>query len=119
MYRNAVILILVFSFAVSFQSSPPFIITGKVCDENGRPIPFASVSVKGTTKTVITNNDGTFFLKFDQKNPTLEIKAIAYKMATIRTESGKGTTIQLIKLIRDELPEIEVAGAAKQKIKQP
>jgi uncharacterized GH25 family protein len=42
------------------QQSKGSTITGTVLDENGEPIPSATIIVKGITRGVITDIDGTF-----------------------------------------------------------
>ncbi len=51
-------------------------VTGKVTDEQGNPIPSASVVVKGTTIGTVTNNDGTFSINVPQNGRVLVISFI-------------------------------------------
>ena len=52
------LLFFMLAFAVKGQSQS---ITGKVTDTNGKPLPGATVTVKGTKQAVVTNTQGDFF----------------------------------------------------------
>lgn len=51
-------------------------ITGKVTDENGNPIPNASVTVKGTSFGTTSKEDGTFSLTIPAGSKTLTFSAV-------------------------------------------
>ncbi len=51
-------------------------ISGTVVDDTGSPLPGASVSVKGTTIGVMTNNDGTYQLSVPEDATTLKFRFI-------------------------------------------
>src|ERR1044072_245536 len=51
-------------------------ITGKVTDENGNPIPNASVTVKGTSFGTTSKDDGTFSLTIPAGSKTLSFSAV-------------------------------------------
>ncbi|WP_219733382.1 SusC/RagA family TonB-linked outer membrane protein [Hymenobacter sp. NBH84] len=53
-------------------------ITGKVTDEKGAPIPFASVQVKGTTNGTTTNDDGEFSVTLQNNGSVLVFSSIGY-----------------------------------------
>lgn len=58
-------------------------ITGKVTDENGVPIEFASVKVKGTRNGLVTDSVGNFWLSLSPKDKQLVISAIGFKSKVI------------------------------------
>ncbi|MDR1222276.1 MAG: carboxypeptidase-like regulatory domain-containing protein, partial [Tannerella sp.] len=57
-------------------------ITGTVLDENGEPVPGATITVKGTTRGVITDTDGTFSIQATPENQ-LEISYLGYQKVTV------------------------------------
>lgn len=59
-------------------------VSGKITDNKGEIIPFASVYIKNTTHGVSANVDGLYKLALDKGNYTLVYKAIGYK-ATEKT----------------------------------
>jgi len=52
------------------------IITGKVTDEKGNPVPNASVMVKGTSTGTVTKNDGSFSLTVSANAKILVISSV-------------------------------------------
>ncbi len=70
------------------------LIKGKITDEKGNPIPGVSVTVKGTTKGIIAEEDGSFTI---DANPgeTLEFSAVGYKLFSIKVGSDKILSIVL------------------------
>lgn len=86
-------------------------IKGKVVDENGVPLPGASIVEKGTTNAVISNIDGEFTITVAQ-GKTLEISYMGYKTKTLVVE-GNNFNIQL-ESDASELSEVMVVGYGKQ-----
>lgn len=71
-------------------------VTGKVTDEQGKPVAAASVQVKGNGKIgTTTGNDGTFRLSIPQNANTLVISLIGYKQAEVTVGSSGTVSVQL------------------------
>jgi TonB-linked SusC/RagA family outer membrane protein len=88
-------------------------VTGTVLDENGEPIPGATVIVKGTTRGVITDSDGTFAIQATPENQ-LEISYLGYQILTVPV--GKQTYINVALTPNvNELDEVTVVAFATQK----
>jgi hypothetical protein len=62
--------------------SQQFSISGKITDENNKPIPFASVYIKSTTKGVSANSDGAYQLLLNAGTYNLQFKAVGYTQQT-------------------------------------
>jgi TonB-linked SusC/RagA family outer membrane protein len=88
-------------------------ISGQVNDENGMPLPGATVLVKGTKISTVTDFDGKFTLKADA-NSVLQISYIGYKMMEVAVNDK--STIN-VKLQNDaaSLEEVVVVGYGKMK----
>jgi TonB-linked SusC/RagA family outer membrane protein len=88
-------------------------ISGLVKDENGMPLPGASVSIKGTKIGTITDFDGKFTLKVEE-NSVLIVSYVGFANMEVAV-NGK-TTIS-IKLKKDgtALDEVVVVGYGKMK----
>jgi hypothetical protein len=71
-------LLLLFS-VLSFLSSIASTITGTITDENGAPLQFASITVKGTTKGAIANSQGKYSITIGEGSYTLVCQHIGYK----------------------------------------
>lgn len=63
---------------ITLKNNPIIDIKGRVIDENNKPIPGASVKVRGTNQIVVTNNNGEFEFKNLNPNAVLEITYIGY-----------------------------------------
>ncbi len=91
---------------VSFAD--PITVNGTVRDENGEPMPGATISVQGTNIGTVTDLDGKYSLDV-QEGATLVFSYIGYK--TQQVTVGNQTTIN-ISLQQDEssLDEVVVVG---------
>ncbi len=89
-------------------------VKGKVVDENGEPLPGATVQQQGTTNGVVTNVDGNFSLDVPA-DATLVISFIGYQT----TEVAVGGRVELgnISLSSDtkELDQVVVVGYGTQR----
>lgn len=70
------------------------LVKGKVQDENGGPVPKASVLLKGTKSGTSTGDDGSFQLSVPT-NATLIITAIGYNRSEIKTGAQEFITVSL------------------------
>lgn len=53
-------------------------ITGTVTDNHGSPLPFASITIKGTTKGVTANNEGHYSIELSPGEYTLVCQYVGY-----------------------------------------
>ncbi len=65
-------------------------IKGKVLDEAGQPIAFASIKVKGERQGVSADGDGNFTIRVT-KGATLEVNAIGYAATELAADAGELT----------------------------
>jgi len=88
-------------------------IKGKVIDENGLPIPGASILIKGTTKATSSDMDGNYQLKADS-NGSLVFSFVGYGSVQ---EAIKGRTTINVKMNPESqsLQEVVVVGYGTQK----
>jgi TonB-linked SusC/RagA family outer membrane protein len=93
------------------------LITGKILDEKGNPIPLVSISVKGAHNGVATADDGSFQISVSGINPKLIISSIGYLGQDINPGSSDNLTIILKLNSGDEAEEAIVTGYAR--IKKP
>jgi TonB-linked SusC/RagA family outer membrane protein len=88
-------------------------ITGTVLDENGEPVPGATVIVKGTTRGVITDSDGTFTIQATPENQ-LEISCLGYQKLMVPVGKQTYINVALVPNV-NELDEVTVVAFGKQK----
>jgi TonB-dependent starch-binding outer membrane protein SusC len=82
-------------------------ISGKITNEEGRPLQGASIKLKGTDKGTTTNSSGIFILKGVDENAILEISFVGYQ--TIFVSVNNQTSIAAsLKQKEDKLNEIIV-----------
>jgi len=81
--KRPFLILLAFLLSSLISFSQPFIVKGRVTDsENGDPIPFANVLVKGTTIGTVCDFDGYYTLKLPKKVDSLSSIYIGYQMRT-------------------------------------
>lgn len=91
----------------------PLIVTGIVNDEQGNPLPGASVLLKGTGTGTTTNSDGKYSIEVDGENAVLIFSFIGYETQQILV--GDKTNIDLtLKPDTSTLQEIVVVGYGTQ-----
>ena len=71
----------------------PATVTGQVLDENGEPVIGATVSVKGTNVTAVTDMDGRFTIKAPQ-GATLAVSYVGYGTRDVAVD-GNHLTVSL------------------------
>jgi TonB-dependent SusC/RagA subfamily outer membrane receptor len=93
MRKNSILSIfLIFAFSISAYAQQ---ITGSVTDENGIPLPGASVVVEGTSNGVTTNFDGNYSIETSQGD-VLVFRFVGYQSQSITVESSSAMNVQLM-----------------------
>lgn len=95
------------------KAAPPIDVTGRVVDENGQPLPGATVQVKGTSKGTATNVQGVFLLVNVADDAVLEISFLGYLKKEMKVAPDLGS-IQL-EVNASKLEEVVVVGYGTQK----
>ncbi len=70
-----------------YGTSQPAVVTGQVLDENGDPVIGATVSVKGTNVTAVTDFDGRFSIKAP-RGATLAVSYVGYGTREVKVDDG-------------------------------
>ena len=84
-------------------------ITGVVNDNNGKPVPSATVSVKGTTQSVITDENGRYSITVEKSNPVLVVSSIGYGYK--ETAVGNSATVDFsLEASAGDLSEVVVTS---------
>lgn len=95
------------------QQETKRLIKGSVVDDQGNALPGASVLVKGTTRGVTADLDGTFSIEVLEKD-ILEVSFLGMESQNITVKGRQAFTI-ILKPKVDELDEVTVVAFAKQK----
>lgn len=79
--------------AVKSQPAPtPAGIRGKVTDGKGTPLPFAGISVKGTSLGTLANSEGLYELTLEPGSYTLHFQHLGFRTETRELSVGQGMT---------------------------
>ena len=87
-----------------FGASAQVTLSGKIIDENGKPVPFASVYVKGSTKGTSANVDGDYQLKLQPGQYDMLFRAVGYKQVSQSVDLEKNTVLNIT--LKAELYEL-------------
>jgi TonB-linked SusC/RagA family outer membrane protein len=96
------------------QPKQGIIITGIVTDENGAPLPGATIQIKGTTKGAITDTDGIFTINVPSSQTILVASFIGYQTVTVTVGDPRKINVQL-RPKANELEEVTAVAFARQK----
>lgn len=88
-------LVLLALTALAFFKTESYIITGKVTDENGKPVNYASVVIKGTKQGVTTDTAGNFKLTIHSPKATLLISAVGLEIRELKVSGTKNFIVVL------------------------
>lgn len=83
-------------------------------DENGNPLPAATITEKGTKTIAMAAQDGTFTLTVSGEHATLVFSMVGYKTQEVKLQGQKELKITL-KPSGQELQEVVVVGYGVQK----
>ena len=101
---------------LAFRPDFSHIITGKVVDEKGNPLPGITITVKGTSSSTITALDGSFSISVANQKAVLVFSGVGYEPQEI-TLNGKSTLAISLKISSQALNEVVVTGYGTQKKK--
>ena len=93
--KNCVLLLLLMLMFSTIAFSQGRTISGKVVDNSGQGIPGATIAVKGTRTTVVSNADGEFSIPVNSSNDVLEASSIGYEKLEIPVGTGSTVNVTL------------------------
>ncbi|MDR0505928.1 MAG: TonB-dependent receptor [Dysgonamonadaceae bacterium] len=94
-------------------SAQSVVVNGVVTDEKNESIPGASVTVKGSTRGVTTDLDGSYSISVKPED-VLEFSFLGYEKKTVTVGTQTSISVQL-KPTANELDEVTVVAFGKQK----
>jgi len=84
-------------------------LTGKIVEQNGEPVAFATVNIKGTKNSVAANNDGAFYIK-GKTGDILVITAVNFESKEFTVSAESYFNFVLTRL-SNALPDVAVTTA--------
>jgi TonB-linked SusC/RagA family outer membrane protein len=91
---------------------------GTILDENGKKLAGATIKIKGSNRSVVSDKNGQFFLTGIIGNETLIVSYIGYEITELSLKESQNTrslTIRL-KLIVGQLNEVAIVNTGYQKL---
>jgi hypothetical protein len=105
--RSALICILFFLIGI-----PTFAqqvnVSGKITDDTGKPVPFASVYIQNTTQGASANSEGDYSLQLKPGQYVIQYKAVGYKQETRRADLSQSKVINVT--LRTEIYELQAVS---------
>jgi len=112
--RKHALSIFLFIFCAAFQTTAKAqTVKGTVTDESGKPVPAASVTVKGTSNGTITDENGMFTIAATSQN-TLVISSVGFVNKEVKVGNETSLAVSLI-ATNQQLSEVIVVGYGTQK----
>ncbi len=93
---------------------PPFVVKGRVTDEQGNPLPGVSVGLKGQSSGTVTDANGHYSLSLENGNGTLVFSFIGYTKQEKEVSGRSGIDAVLVKAV-SVLNEMVTVGYGVQK----
>src|ERR1700684_2789977 len=79
-------------YSTSAQSTT---LSGKVTDQDGKPVPFASIYIKNTTKGASAKSEGDYSLQLQPGQYEVRYKAIGYKQENRSVDLKSNTVLNV------------------------
>ncbi len=114
MKRFLILLAPVLVFMLAFRPVTGITISGKVTDDKGSPVAYASVVLKGTKEGTMTGTDGTYKLTLSRSSGTLVFSALGFA-AQEKPVKATGNNDAVLVPETLTMPEVVVTGYATQK----
>src|SRR3954465_5862497 len=104
----------VFLLFLTYSSFAQQSIGGKISDEKGEPVPGATVQVKGTNRTVSTDQQGNFTLSAPSASSKLVVSFVGYEPKEIAVASKSIMNVSLVRANANK-GEVVVVGYGTQR----
>jgi len=112
--QNVCIILLFLLSAQSSFSQDKIKVTGKITDNNGKPVDGATVTVKGTTTATATKADGGFEVSAPSENSTLVVSSIGFVDLEVPVKGQKEISLSLTPFT-NSLEDVVVVGYGTRK----
>lgn len=90
-------------------------VTGTITDQNGEPLPFASIYLEGTTKGTSSNLEGQYELNFTGSENNIVFQYVGYESKVVSIDPAQETQVINVVLAAEsyDLDEIVIAADAE------
>lgn len=108
-WRSAMLISLLLQLTIFSFAQNNFPVTGKVTDNNGKPIEGVSVQVKGTSITAITKVDGSFSINAPSGKSVLEFSSVGFTSQEVPIDN-KGQVNLSLATADNSMDQVVVIG---------
>ncbi|MDF2433114.1 MAG: hypothetical protein JWP44_2745 [Mucilaginibacter sp.] len=88
-------------------------ISGKITDDQNKPIPFASIYIKNTTKGTSANSEGEYILQLKTGAYEVQYKAMGYKPETRKLNAASQTANVVLKNETYQLKDVTIKSGGE------
>jgi hypothetical protein len=92
--KYALLFVLICSFSIS-AFAQQLTLSGKVTDQNGQPVPFASIYIKNTTKGASANSEGDYSIQLQAGQYEVLYRAVGYKQESKKIDLNSATVLNV------------------------
>lgn len=105
---------------ITFQGWSQTRISGTVIDETGNPIPFANVIFLSTEEGTTTTENGSFYLRSEKNQTSVEFSFVGYQSLMLPLESGDNLNLRVeLKEMSETLGEVTIFQGKTSKKNNP
>ena len=104
-----IVFMLVISSSIYSQS---ILISGIVVDEGGNPLPGVTVLIEGTDRGTSTTFEGTYAIKADNENQSIQFSYISFETQSILIGSQSKIDVIMVESL-ESLEEVQVVAFQK------
>ena len=103
-------------FCFSLTSAAQTRIGGKIVDQQGAPIPYASVLFQGTSNGTVSNEEGVFYLEADQSLKLIQVSFVGYETEEVLVQDHQTNLRIVLRELTNNLAEVQIySGRRKNK----
>lgn len=105
---NRYLALIFFSFFTVFTMPAQVLVSGKVIDQDGNPIAFANILIKGTSVGTYSNEHGVFSLKAPKLQSTLVVSTLGYTTKEVKLKGADIDNLVVVLSEGEELSEVVI-----------
>ena len=114
---NKILYTLAFLFSITVFAQTK--VGGVVVDEKNQPISFANIVFKGSTKGIVSDDNGKFYMESDKNYNTLLCSFVGYTTAEIELKNSASYNLKIVLKNEQVLQEVKIYAGKTSKKNNP
>jgi hypothetical protein len=114
---NKILYTLAFLFSITVFAQTK--VGGVVVDEKNQPISFANIVFKGSTKGIVSDDNGKFYMESDKNYNTLLCSFVGYTTAEIELKNSTSYNLKIVLKNEQVLQEVKIYAGKTSKKNNP